>query len=136
MLFAVGAQRADVHQTSHVILRTIQEQSADPQIAAYKILEPSWVFYAGRPIEELSWREDEQQQQSAGWRVADHLANNPEGFVITTSDELAEVTLHLPRGVAILAETDLFLKGKRLVLLGHAREGQVAAHPSATNQPR
>jgi 4-amino-4-deoxy-L-arabinose transferase-like glycosyltransferase len=136
MLFAIGAQRADVHQTSHVILRTIQEHSDNPQIAAYRILEPSWVFYAGRPIEELPWRDDHDSGQSASWRVAEYLAQHPEGFVITTTEQLSDVAAHLPHDIAVLAETDLFLKGKRLVLLGRPQSGPVATRRVAEFESR
>jgi 4-amino-4-deoxy-L-arabinose transferase-like glycosyltransferase len=136
MLFAIGAQRADEHQTSHVILRTIQEHSRNPQIAAFKILEPSWVFYAGQPIEELSWRDESRPGETASWRVAEYLAQHPEGFVITTTEQLDDVATHLPRDIAVLAETDLFLKGKRLVVLGRASAADIASHPGTTPEPR
>jgi 4-amino-4-deoxy-L-arabinose transferase-like glycosyltransferase len=137
MLFSIGAQRADEHQTSHVILRTIQEHSADPQIGAYKILEPSWVFYAGRPIEVLAWKDGQEQAaedlaEMNSWRVAEYLSQDPNRFVITTDEHLREISTRLPLEIAVLAETDLFLKEKRLIVLGHRSSPRLAGEPGVT----
>jgi hypothetical protein len=82
MLLAIGAQRADEHQTSHVILRAAFEAANDPQLASYKILEPSWVFYAGRPIEELPHGNSAEKDATGPQQVVDHLFLHSEGFVI------------------------------------------------------
>jgi 4-amino-4-deoxy-L-arabinose transferase-like glycosyltransferase len=126
LLFAVGAQRADQHQTSHVILRTIFEHSDNPTIASYKILEPSWVFYAGRPIQSLP--KDE-------FAAAHFFLTNSEGFVITTSKHLQQIG-PLPQGVKMLAETDLFLQGERLVLLGYAPSTSIVVRPEGAFPPQ
>jgi hypothetical protein len=128
LLFAVGAQRADHHQNSHVILRTIFEHSDNPTIASYKILEPSWVFYAGRPIRELPRGGSTIRIELEPGYVQTHnlsaatqfFLTNSEAFLITTREHFQEIG-PLPRGVRVLAETDLFLKGEQLVLLGHER---------------
>src|SRR5262249_52517904 len=54
MIFAVGVDRIDRHQTNHTLLGAIFSRSSQPQIASYSILEPSWVFYGGRPIHEFA----------------------------------------------------------------------------------
>lgn len=142
MLFAVGAQRADEHQTSHLILRSIFEHSENPTIASYKILEPSWVFYAGRPIRELPKQDTTIQLelhpgyvQTQSIPAATHffLANS-DPFLITTEEHLREL-VPLPEGVQILAETDLFLQGERLVLLGRERHIQVAEQSPGSAVP-
>ncbi|MEX2174432.1 MAG: glycosyltransferase family 39 protein [Pirellulaceae bacterium] len=132
MLFALGAQRADQHQTSHVILRAILERAENPRIASYRILEPSWVFYAGRPIEELSHRWDEATGRPPGWSVVEHLSRpGGEPFVITTASHLDELGPNMPSGVKVLAETALFLKDDRLVLLGRESSTTTAAATSS-----
>jgi 4-amino-4-deoxy-L-arabinose transferase-like glycosyltransferase len=117
MLFAVGAQRADHHQTSHVVLRAMIDHSRDPQIASYKILEPSWVFYAGRPIQEIVERSHEEHRRTSDL-VVEHFLGHPEAFLITTDTRLQELAGQLPPDVGIVAETPLFLQKERLVLLG------------------
>jgi 4-amino-4-deoxy-L-arabinose transferase-like glycosyltransferase len=129
MLLAVGAQQADRHQTSHVILRAIHEHAQHPHVASYKILEPSWVFYLGQSIEELP---KTHTGPSAAEQVAQHFAHQQEGFVIIASSRLDEVADRLPSDVMVLADTKLFLKDDRLLLLGRPRAGDsVAAGGSA-----
>ena len=116
LLFSLGAQRADLHQTSHVILRAALDHAADPQIASYKILEPSWVFYAGRPIVELP--RGKSNGPSAYEPVLEHLTLHEEGLVIMTDQSFAEFAPHLPPGFGVLAETPRFLRDERLLLVG------------------
>jgi 4-amino-4-deoxy-L-arabinose transferase-like glycosyltransferase len=113
LLFALGAQEVDRHQTANVILDAVQASSHDPRIASYKILEPSWVFYGGRPIAELPAQANS---------VAIYLVSGPQPFVITTASRLPELQSSLPPDVTILARTRRFLKNDELVLLG--RSGQ------------
>ena len=120
MLFAIGAQRADFHQTSHVLLRAAFERAANPQLASYKILEPSWVFYAGRPIEELPHGNSEHREATGPQQVIEHLVLHPEGFVIITDQSLSVIQDRLPPDVVVYAQTDRFLKDERLLLLGRA----------------
>jgi 4-amino-4-deoxy-L-arabinose transferase and related glycosyltransferases of PMT family len=118
MLFAIGAQQADHHQTSHVLLRAAFERSPNPQLASYKILEPSWVFYAGRPIEELPHGNSEIREATGQQQVIDHLSLHPEGFVIITDQAFARFAQGLPPQIGVIAETSRFLKDERLLLLG------------------
>ena len=127
LLFAVGAQRADHHQTSHVILRTALEHADQPRLASFRVLEPSWVFYAGQPITELPRSSRDKGQVYAPddyvprLDAADQAAwflDHPGAFVITTRTRLEELTGHLPPEVQILAETPRFLRDDQLVLLG------------------
>ncbi len=130
MLFAIGAQRADDHQTSHVLLRAAFENTSHPPLASYKILEPSWVFYAGQAIEELPHGNSIQQETTGPQQIAEYLSLHSGGFVIITDKSLAEITTQLPAEVAVVAETDRFLRDERLLLLGrlpatsHAATGQ------------
>lgn len=136
MLFTVGAQRADEHQKNHIILRAMFERSADPQIASYRVLEPSWVFYAGRPIRELNGKRQVLRERYAGpqplltgdpaQQAAQHLATSPDAFLITTDRRLDDLAPLLPPGAHIVAETDLFLKGERLLLIGRANSAELA----------
>ena len=141
MIFAVGAQRADHHQMSHIALEAIYANSDQPQIASYKILEPSWVFYAARPIYELPKRSkapkdhgEEPSFENLG--AAEQTAwflSQPESFVITTGERLDELG-PLPPGVVILADTDLFLRNERLVVLGRPGAGSGMAIRQPQNQ--
>lgn len=118
MLFAIGAQRADYHQTSHVLLRAAFERSPNPQLASYRILEPSWVFYAGRPIEELPHGTSADREAAGEQQVIGHFTLHPEGFVIITDQAYAKLAHGLPPQIGVIAETSRFLKDERLLLLG------------------
>ncbi len=131
MLLAIGAQRADVHQTSHVILRAAFERTPDPQLASYKILEPSWVFYAGRPIDELPHGNSSVREETGPQQIADFLTLHPEGFVIITDQSMANLMPTLPPGIGVVAETGRFLKDERLLLLGQVE----MAHATAEGRP-
>jgi 4-amino-4-deoxy-L-arabinose transferase-like glycosyltransferase len=89
--------------------------SRHPQAAtlvAYRDLEPSWVFYAGRPIPLYSTQRRHE--------LADQLRRNPTLQVITTRRhwEQFQRTHHLPHRV--LMEVPYFLNpGESLVRVGH-----------------
>jgi 4-amino-4-deoxy-L-arabinose transferase-like glycosyltransferase len=136
MFFAVGTERADRHQSNHLLLESIAARAADPRVASYRILEPSWVYYGGRPILELPRRPGrstlsaaELQQQTA-WlshfpppdQVTQHFASHREAFLITTVEHYQKLLPHLPPDVQVLTETQRFLKDDRLVLLGRQSE--------------
>lgn len=146
MFLAVGTERADKHQHNHVLLETISAHAADPRVASYRILEPSWVFYGGRPVLELPRRKDQppnlspRTEAEAAWlshfsppdQVAQYFASHSRGFVITTADQYQRLLSHLPPDVVVLAETQRFLKDDRLVLLGRRGEAaRLAGGPSA-----
>jgi 4-amino-4-deoxy-L-arabinose transferase-like glycosyltransferase len=117
MLFAIGAQRADMHQMSHVILRAALERSSDPQIASFKILEPSWVFYAGRPIIELPDGRSAPGDRPNAQSIVEYLNTHAEGSVIITDWTLADFASQLPPEIVVIAQTPRFLKEERLLLL-------------------
>jgi hypothetical protein len=118
LMFGLGAERVDRHQTNHRLWQAIYARSANPQVGSYRILEPSWVFYGGRSIREFS-----ATQAGGGRFAADQagafLATNADAFLITTRDRLKELALSIPQEVGIVEETSYFLKeGERLVVLG------------------
>ena len=118
LVFAVGAQRIDRHQHNHVLLRTIEGQAARPMVASYKILEPTWVFYGGRPVSELP-----QKLQSAPPQQVAEFLSRDEAFVITTRSRLPELAPQLPPGIQVLAEAQLFLRDETLLVLGRPAAG-------------
>jgi 4-amino-4-deoxy-L-arabinose transferase-like glycosyltransferase len=128
MLFAIGTEQIDRHQASHRLWEAIYARSADPQIASYKVLEPSWVFYGGRFIREFGSTLGAASRES----VAAHLAQSPDAFVITTEERLAELSPGLPFNVGVVAMAPYFLKqGEKLVVLGNLPEAEwsVQVHP-------
>src|SRR5262245_61230660 len=78
LVFAIGAQRIDRHQSSQVVLAAIRANSRQPVVASYKILEPTWVFYLEQPIVELQASPQTDVKQD----LASFLHHSPESFVI------------------------------------------------------
>jgi hypothetical protein len=114
MLFAIGTERIDRHQTAHQLWTAIYARSANPQIASYKVLEPSWVFYGGQFIREFGSAPHTASKDN----VAAHLAHSPDAFVITTEKRLTELSNGLPPNVAVIASAPYFLKqGETIVVL-------------------
>jgi 4-amino-4-deoxy-L-arabinose transferase-like glycosyltransferase len=118
LMFAVGVERIDQHQTNHQLLQAIHARSAHPQVASYRVLEPSWVFYGRFLVREFL----EDRRFGPGHAAAaatQFLAQSPDHFLITTSDKLREISPPLPLGIGVIEQTPYFLHGKQqLVLLG------------------
>jgi hypothetical protein len=142
MFFAIGAQRADLHQQNHLLLAAIGDHSPAAPVASYRVLEPSWVFYSGQPILELPRRNTPivagTHATTAAWlsqfappdQAAQFLAAYPQGRIITTAEHYQKLAPHLPHDVGVLVETQRFLKDDRLVVLGRQwMATQVATQP-------
>ena len=139
-LFAVGAARVSRHQTFDTLVRAIHARSRRPEIGALGVAEPSWVFYAGRPIDHLFAPEllpgvpnDRVMlgaPRTSDWQVKPslnawhYLRAAPDRFVITSAQHLGRIG-KLPEHVVEITRTPYFLQDDELVLLG-AR--QPAAH--------
>ena len=113
-IFALGAHVADRHQESHRLLAPLRHSAGPIQVASFKVLEPSWVYYGRRPIREL-----------AGPRAgaAAFLAAGPDRYLITSERHWERIRQQGGvEGVIVLVKTHRFLKGEPLVLVGRAPE--------------
>ncbi len=138
-LFAFGAARVDTHQTFDTLIRAVHQRSADPQIGTLGVAEPSWVFYAGRPLDRLvvaaSSRDtpgDPSAAQSArrhAWTpkptydVWQYLSQSADRYAITSQRYLDSVG-GLRGDVQVLARTPYFLQNDMLLLLARRDAGQ------------
>jgi 4-amino-4-deoxy-L-arabinose transferase-like glycosyltransferase len=136
LLFAVAADRVDRHQTNHRLWQAIYARSDKPQIAAYKVLEPSWVFYGGRPIHEFTANTPATGRKAAEQAVQFLLAGE-DRFLITTRQKLDELAPLLPVGFEVIEDAPYFLKApQRLVVLGQRRSlTRFASSPSTLPTP-
>ncbi len=132
-LFAVGAVRVDRHQTFHTLVSAMRARSERPQIGTLGVLEPSWVFYCGRPLDHLFAPEllrgvpsgtamvgqipEHDWQPKPQWNVWKYLEGGGDRFVITTAGQLQQLG-PLPPHVSEVARTSYFLQNEELVLLG------------------
>jgi hypothetical protein len=140
-LFAVGAVRVASHQRNHVVLEAIDAHPGRPRVASFGCLEPSWVFYGRRPIEELTPHAATWVERNGRWvrrpssSVGSFLESASNAFIITRDDHLERLRGSLPPDYGVVAEAPHFLRKGRLVLIGvQARPTQVAAdRPSDTS---
>jgi 4-amino-4-deoxy-L-arabinose transferase-like glycosyltransferase len=132
-LFAVVAQRVAHHQQIGHLLAAIAQRSADPNIGAFGCLEPSWVYYARRPVRELTVRRKSGLAVQRA-TIDEFFANSSAAFVITTRRHLGDLISSLPTGVEVLAEAPYFLKDDQLVVLGHTPDGARTAQQPSTNR--
>jgi 4-amino-4-deoxy-L-arabinose transferase-like glycosyltransferase len=128
-VFVAGVPRVDRHQTSEPLVDAIRRIGGpEAKIAAYRDLEPSFVFYAGRPIP----IDYEPRQIEATLR-------DPNAYVILHPENLEAIQAHVPADVHVVARLPRFMKEGEIVVLGRdSRPGQSprqAAIESA-NPPR
>lgn len=126
-LFGWAAERVDRHQQNQVLLAAIDRAGGNPRVGALGRLEPSWIFYGGRPIDELTLDSPGTEQPSAGpWRpkprlpAAEFFSQGQDRFIITTDRRWNQLRAALPPDATILAECPLFLRRERLLLVGVA----------------
>lgn len=122
-IFAVGAQVVDRHQQSDKLLQAIRSSNAAPRVASFGALEPSWVYYLGSPIREISKNRDAE--------AIAFLASGSDAFVITTSDRYQRLRPELSQDVQTLASVPYFGRTDTLVVLGRPASG-VSPAGSAT----
>ncbi|MEM7478134.1 MAG: glycosyltransferase family 39 protein [Planctomycetota bacterium] len=142
-VFAGVMVQADSHQNNRDLLAAMNARSSNPNLASFRVLESSWVFYANRPVVELfAVNEEDPNHDSAqaselrseNWHphpklsVQTFFEQRDEPYLITTREHW-ESTLEkaISDQVEIVAETGYFLKqDESLVLLGKRQVSQQA----------
>jgi 4-amino-4-deoxy-L-arabinose transferase-like glycosyltransferase len=108
-----GAARIDQHQIGRPLMAQLRAKgNAGSSIAAFRVLEPSWVYYAGQTISPLETPE----------QLAAFLRVEQSPYVITTAAHLETLPGGLPAGVTVLARRPQFLRPGELVIVGRATE--------------
>jgi len=108
LLFAVVAPRIDRHQLAWQMFLQNPVQRSEVRLAAYGVLEPSWVYYSGRGIDELP-RGDEPA-------LAEFLARPEPLYVIATSIDAAQLEGRLGGAFRKVSEVPYFLRSGSIVL--------------------
>lgn len=147
VVFGFVTLRVDRHQESHLLFNAIAQRSENPRIGAFGCLESTWVFYAKRPIRELTLNASE---QAAGFEQS---VNQPDwvpapptdvktffasgdAFLITSRRHLERLKPELPDDVEVLAEAQYFLKRDQLLVIGRrsTMDRTADANQSATRR--
>jgi 4-amino-4-deoxy-L-arabinose transferase-like glycosyltransferase len=125
-IFAFAANRVDRHQNSEAIAAAIRADSPEPQLAGYRFLEASMVYYAGGNV-----RCCENAEQ-----VGKFLADSPRAYLVTNDEHAGEIEQHFPGEFRVLLRQPRFLKRNREVVV-FARRGQAEPQYTAgANPPR
>lgn len=130
--------RVDQHRRSDVLLTAIKQNSGEPEIGAYGCLEGSWVFYSGRPIDELDL--DQTLPQAGPWKrktrpsVTEFFGDGQDRFIITTDRRWPELKKILPNDVDVMAECPYFLEKDKLLLVGRPSSNVQVAERQSTDK--
>lgn len=147
LVFAVGAQRADAHRHDQELIADVLARGDKPKLATFRILEPSWVYYAKQPIAELPKRDPRNKAELLKQDV--HVARmneckqaalfftkNEHAYMITTRGFFETLKPHLPPDVQIVAEQPRFLKDEKLVAIGRPAPTILAETPGTAPAPK
>lgn len=125
-LFAVAAARVDRHQQNDRLLAAIDGRGGEPRVGAFGCLEPSWVFYGGRPIQELSAdKPAETARRDAGTvptrsPAAEFFGDGADRYIITTDRHWPTLQPLLPPTATVLAECPRLFRRDQLLLIGRS----------------
>jgi 4-amino-4-deoxy-L-arabinose transferase-like glycosyltransferase len=120
VLFAWAAPRVDAYRQFGNLLDVVNSYGQDSELAAVDVLEPSWVFYHGRPIRYFSNREFTQpdkvypQQQE----VLEFLQGGARRFVIVPGKTWQAWRSSCPDDIRVLNSVRGIFEKEELVLLG------------------
>ncbi|NIL98696.1 MAG: hypothetical protein GTO53_12310, partial [Planctomycetales bacterium] len=132
-LFGFASLRVDRHQQNHVLIEAVERHGGGVRLGAYGSVEPSLVFYAGRPIVKLTrsspspnpptrsgasptWAPDGRPMQPVD--MASFLASHHDALIVTNDRYHQQIVADLPSDIGVLATVPYFLKKRQLVLLG------------------
>jgi 4-amino-4-deoxy-L-arabinose transferase-like glycosyltransferase len=122
LLFGLGPAAADRHQQSHLLLGILRDSQSE-EIAAWRCMEPSWVFYLGRPIRELE-----------EWRDAVEFISHGQRTLIIRAEDYANLAGRLPDDVEVLGESPRFLRDETLLTLGRRADSVSQRSPESTRR--
>ena len=110
-LFGYGAVQVDQHQQLGPFLASCQQSAKSPQLATYRCLEPSWVFYSGQKIHEFG---------SDASAAREYLLQTPDHLLITTDRHFADLQSPDNSDLQVVSEIPYFMKKGNLVLVGRS----------------
>lgn len=136
LIFALGAQRVDAHRSDQQLISTILAREPKPKLAAFGILEPSWVYYAKQPIAELPKRDKKAVQPSRtptkqmvlharmnnSKQAVTFLNSDPAAYLITTEQHYQALQADLPADIQVVAEQEQFATKFKLTDEGKPRQ--------------
>jgi 4-amino-4-deoxy-L-arabinose transferase-like glycosyltransferase len=123
-MFGWAVLRVDRHQQNHLLLAMIDRAGGNSRVGAFGRLEPTWVFYGDRPIDELTLDPAQAARDHGPWGpkprplAADFFGQGADRFIITTDRHWDRLRSAPPSNATVLADCPLFLRRERLLLIG------------------
>lgn len=111
-LFGVGARQASTYRQDTALIRSVQKSAPSEHWMGVGPVEPSWVYYLGHNIEELSGKP---HAESIWKSVLDRFEHNPDARLVLVGDAIDEfkqqsnLFAELPEFVEV-GRCDRFLK--------------------------
>ena len=146
-LLSLGATRVDRHRQNLSMLEEVRHLNGSTRFAAVGCLEPSWIFYEGQPIEELSltpqgncgkrWIDIGGHWTETPWLdLQEFTAKHPKAAIITTDEHGEALLAALPADYAVVAEGPYFLRKNTLLILARDsnRSSLVARSPNGSSR--
>lgn len=123
-VFGWAVPRVDRHQQNHALLAAIDRAGGHPRVGAFGRLEPTWVYYGGRPIDELTLDPAEAARDPGRWGpkrrplAGEFFGQGKDRYIITTDRHWPQLRAALPPTATVLAISPLFLRREQLLLIG------------------
>lgn len=127
LLMAFVPAEVGRHRQDSALLARISQH--DGPIVAYGHLEPSWVYYGGRPI-----REFEAARHS---ELASFLSEHDDALLLTTDRRLEPLAIKIPllASFEVFHQAEYFLRSRNLLLLKSAKNTQAIANRQDAGEP-
>lgn len=108
-LFGWALVRIDHYQEAGQISRIVAEHSSgNAQVVTYRVLRPSWVFYARQELQQYTEAHQAAQAVNEGSRV----------YLLATEERLPDLQTKLSPHVEVLGRVPRFLRPGHIVVLG------------------
>lgn len=126
-LFGWVAPQVSRHQQIHGLLELAAQHGRPAPLASYGSPEPSWIFYASRPVALLPIEAPE--------RAVRFMQQDPGHRLLTTGRNYRRLAPCLPESVRVVGRIPYFLKDDSVLLLANVvAPGEAAASLTALNK--
>ena len=119
-ILGLGAYRADLQrQDQQMVVDWVKTSGSESPLSAYKILEPSWVFYSHERIPQLGTDPS---------LAAEHFKSHPESALVTKEQFVPAISRELGEDVIVVYSAPHFLHdGKLVIVRRKSAEGTTAS---------
>jgi 4-amino-4-deoxy-L-arabinose transferase-like glycosyltransferase len=126
--FGIGMVRLGAMQQQNAVCAHLHRGVQEPQLGSYGDFEPSWVFYARRPIVPLCLAPVEGTPQSR-WKAqplpaGEFFCQGPDRYILTTDKDWEHLRPVLLSEARVVAEVPRFLRKGRWLIIGALHHSQ------------